>query len=132
MILLQKVKIDILRVGNVQLLLAISIKLNQTIALHIAKLPIRRVEVKTFTISGGTRSIIGDRQLTGQLLKRVFISLATNEALIGLWILIIFSNFSILVKWMLLVMDIVSMENILNLSLEVISILDLSHRFSKQ
>ena len=59
-----------MRVRNVQLLLAISIQLNQTIALHIAKLPIRRVEVKRFTISGGTSSKIGDRLLTGQLLKR--------------------------------------------------------------
>ena len=50
-----KIKIDtaILRVRNVQLLPAISYELNQTIAHHNAKFPIRRVEVKTFTISSG-------------------------------------------------------------------------------
>ena len=49
-----KIKIDtaILRVRNIQLLPAISNELNQT----NAKFPIRRVEVKTFTISSGTRS----------------------------------------------------------------------------
>ena len=64
-----KIKIDtaILRVRNVQLLPAISIELNQTIAHHNAKFPIRRVEVKTFTISSGTRSKIEDHLLTGQL-----------------------------------------------------------------
>ena len=47
MFLLQK-KIDtaILRVQNVQLLPAISNELNQTIAHHNAKFPIRRIEVK--------------------------------------------------------------------------------------
>ena len=50
----------------------------------------------------------------------------------GLWILILsFSNISILVKWITLVMDIVSMENHLNLDLEVASILDLSYLFTK-
>ena len=80
-----KIKIDtaILRVRNVQLLPAISNELNQTIAHHNAKFPIRRVEVKTFTISSGTRSKIEDHLLTGQLPKRVFIGLVTNEAFNG-------------------------------------------------
>ena len=80
-----KIKIDtaILRVRNVQLLPAISNELNQTIAHHNAKLPIGRVEVKTFTISSGTRSKIEDHLLTGQLPKRVFIGLVTNEAFNG-------------------------------------------------
>ena len=55
--------------------------MNQTIAHHNAKYPIRRVEVKTFTISSGTRSKIEDHLFTGQLPKRVFIGLVTNEAL---------------------------------------------------
>ena len=43
----------------------------------------------------------------------------------GLWKLILsFSNISILVKWMSLSMVIVSMENHLNLDLEMISISD--------
>ena len=80
-----KIKIDtaILRVRNVQLLPAISNELNQTIAHHNAKFPIRRVEVKTFTISSGTISKIEDHLLTGQLPKRVFIGLVTNEAFNG-------------------------------------------------
>ena len=50
----------------------------------------------------------------------------------GLWILILsFSNISILVKWMSLVMDIVSMENHLNLDFEMISISHLSYQFTK-
>ena len=70
-----KIKIDtaILRVRNVQLLPAISNELNHTIAHHNAKFPIRRVEVKTFTISSGTRSKIEDHLLTGQLPKRVLL-----------------------------------------------------------
>ena len=80
-----KIKIDtaILRVRNVQLLPAISNELNQTIAHHNAKFPIRRVEVKTFTISSGTRSKIEDHLLTGQLPKRVFIGSVLNEAFNG-------------------------------------------------
>ena len=80
-----KIKIDtaILRVRNIQLLPAISNELNQTIAHHNAKFPIRRVEVKTFTISSGTRSKIEDHLLTGQLPKRVFIGLVLNEAFNG-------------------------------------------------
>ena len=77
-----KIQIDtaILRARNVQLLPAISNELNQTIANHNAKFPIRRVEVKTFTISSGTRSKIEDHLFTGQLPKRVFIGLVSNEA----------------------------------------------------
>ena len=129
-----KIKIDtaILRVRNVQLLPAISNELNQTIAHHNAKFPIRRVEVKTFTISSGKRSKIEDHLLTGQLPKRVFIGLVTNEAFNGtLETNPFFSNISILVKWMSLVMAIVSMKNHLNLNLEMISISDLSYQFTK-
>ena len=54
-----------------------------TIALANAKFPIRRVEVKTFTISSGTRYKIEDHLLTGQLPKRVFIGLVLNEAFNG-------------------------------------------------
>ena len=80
-----KIKIDtaILRVRNVQLLPAISNELNQTIAHHNATFPIRRVEVKTFTVSSDTRSKIEDHLLTGQLPKGVFIGLVTNEAFNG-------------------------------------------------
>ena len=50
---------------------------------HHNTFPIRRVEVKTFTISSGTRAKIDDHLLTDQLPKRVFIGLVTNEALNG-------------------------------------------------
>ena len=51
------VKIDTatLSVRPVQLLPAIANDLNQSIARHNAKFPIRRVEVKTFTIGAGMR-----------------------------------------------------------------------------
>ena len=120
-----KSKIDtaILRVRNVQLLPAIGNELNQTIAHHNAKFPIRRVEVKTFTIRSGTRSKIEDRLLRGQLPKRVCTGLVTNEAFDGtLDTNPFFISISTIVKWMLLVADIVSMEKTLNLNLEVISI----------
>ena len=124
-----KIKIDttFLRVRNVQLPLAISNELNQTIAHHNAKFPIRRVEVNIFTISSGTRSKIEDHLLTSQLPKRVFIGLVTNEAFNGT----LETNPFFLVKWMSLVMDIVSMENHLNLDLEMISFSDLSYKFTK-
>ena len=77
-----KIKIDtaILRVRNVQLLPAISNELYKTIAHHNAEFTIRRVDVKTFTIRSDTRSKIEDYFLTGQLPKRVYIDLVTNEA----------------------------------------------------
>ena len=49
----------------------------------------------------------------------------------GLWKLILFSNISILVKWMSLLMDVVSLENHLNLDLEMISFSDLSYKLTK-
>ena len=129
-----KIKIDtaILRVRNVQLPPAISNELNQTIAHHNAKFPIRRVEVKTFTISSGTRSKIEDHLLTGQLPKRVFIGLVTNEAFNGTLDTnpFFFQHFN-LSKMDVTVMAIGSMENQLNLDLEMISTSDLSYLFIK-
>ena len=40
--------------------------------------------MKTFTVSSGTRSKIEDHLLLGQLPKRVFIGLVTNEAFDGI------------------------------------------------
>ena len=51
-----KIYTAIRTVRYVQLLPTIANDLNQTIAQHNAKLPIRRVEVKTFTIGTGLRS----------------------------------------------------------------------------
>ena len=80
-----KIKIDtaILTVRYVQLLPTIANDLNQTIAQHNAKLPIRRVEVKTFTIGTGLRSKTEDHLFQGQLPKRLFIGMVTNEGFNG-------------------------------------------------
>ena len=130
-----KIRIDtaILRVLNVQLLPAISNELNQTIAHHNAKFLIRRVEMKTFTISSGTRSKIEYHLHTGQLPKLDFIGLVTNKAFNGTLDTypFFFQHFN-LSKRMSLVMDIVSLENHLNLDLKMISISDLSYQFTKQ
>lgn len=78
-------KIDVakLSVRNVQLLPAITNDLNQSIAQHNAKFPIRRVEVKTFTIGTGLRSKIEDHLFQGQLPKRLFIGMVPNETFNG-------------------------------------------------
>jgi hypothetical protein len=48
-----------------------------------AKYPIRRVEIKTFTIPTGTRSLIQDNLFQGQLPKRVILGIVPNAALNG-------------------------------------------------
>lgn len=48
-----------------------------------AKYPIRRVEVKTFTIPNGTRSVIEDNLFQGQLPKRIILGLTSNTAVNG-------------------------------------------------
>ena len=80
-----KIKIDtaILTVRYVQLLPTIANDLNQTIAQHNAKLPIRRVEVKTFTIGTGLRSKTENHLFQGQLPKRLFIGMVSNEGFNG-------------------------------------------------
>ena len=47
------------------------------------KIPIRRVEVKTFTIGNGIQSKVEDHLFQGQLPKRVFIAMVTNAAFNG-------------------------------------------------
>ena len=79
------VKIDeaALEVRHIQLLPAISNELNQSIVHHNAKFPIRRVEVKSFTIGTGLRSKVEDHLFQGQLPKRIFIGMVTNETFNG-------------------------------------------------
>ena len=79
------VKIDeaALEVRHIQLLPAISNELNQSIVHHNAKFPIRRVEVKSFTIGSGLRSKVEEHLFQGQLPKRIFIGLVTNETFNG-------------------------------------------------
>lgn len=72
-----------LHVRNVELLPVVSNNLNQLIAQHNMKIPIRRVEVKTFTIVNGLRSKVEDHLFQGQLPKRIFIGMVTNAAFNG-------------------------------------------------
>ena len=68
-----------LEVRHIQLLLAISNELNQSIAHHNAKFLIRRVEVKSFTIGSGLRSKVEGHLFQGQLPKRIFIGMVTIQ-----------------------------------------------------
>ena len=79
------VNIDVAKVlvRTVQLLPAIINDFNQAIAQKQAKFPIRRVEVKTFTINTGFRSKIEDHFFQDQLPKRLFIGMLTNEEFNG-------------------------------------------------
>ena len=81
------VKIDeaALELRHIQLLPAISNELNQSIVHHNAKFPIRRVEVKSFTIGTGLRSKVEDHLFQGQLPKRIFIGMVTNESFNGVY-----------------------------------------------
>ena len=72
-----------LNVRNVELLPVVSNELNQVIARHHMKIPLRRVEVKTFTISRGLQSKIEDHLFQGQLPKRIFIAMVSNAAFNG-------------------------------------------------
>ena len=72
-----------LHVRNVELLPVVANDLNQAIAQQNMKIPIRRVEVKTFTIGNGIQSKDEDHLFQGQLPKRVFIAMVTNAAFNG-------------------------------------------------
>ena len=72
-----------LHVRNVELLPVVANDLNQVIAQQNMKIPIRRVEVKTFTIGNGIQSKVEDHLFQGQLPKRVFIAMVTNAAFNG-------------------------------------------------
>ena len=117
------VKIDVAKVSvrTVQLLPAITNDLNQAIAQKQAKFPIRRVEVKTFTINTGLRSKIEDHLFQGQLPKRLFIGMVTNEEFNGSYTGIPF-RFRPFRHLMSVVMDIISMAHHSNQTLETTSI----------
>ena len=72
-----------LHIRNVELLPVVANDLNQVIAQQNMKIPIRRVEVKTFTIGNGIQSKVEDHLFQGQLPKRVFIAMVTNAAFNG-------------------------------------------------
>ena len=85
----------LLSIRYVQLLPAIANDLNQSVARSPAKFPIRRVEVKTFTIGSGLRSKIEDHLFQGQLPKRLFIGMVSNEAFNGSFANFNFKNFDL-------------------------------------
>lgn len=70
-------------VRNVELLPSVSNDLNRLIAEHNMKIPIRRVEVKSFTVSSGLRSITEEHLFQGQLPKRLFLGMVDNAAFNG-------------------------------------------------
>lgn len=72
-----------LNVRTVDLLPVVAHDLNQQIAQHNMKIPIRRAEVKTFTIPNGQRSKIEDHLFQGQLPKRLIIGMVTNADMNG-------------------------------------------------
>ena len=80
-------KIEIQQVGfnirTVELLPAVANDLNQAIAQHNMKIPIRRTVVKTFTIPNGQRSKIDDHLFLGQLPKRIIIGMVRNSDMNG-------------------------------------------------
>jgi hypothetical protein len=70
-------------VRTVDLLPVMANDLNQTIAQHGMKMPIRRVEVKTFTIPNGQQSKIEDHLFQGQLPKRIILGMVKNADMNG-------------------------------------------------
>lgn len=72
-LLVEKVKL------NPAVLTAHAKALNNT----TAKYPIRRVEVKSFSVTTGTRTINRDNVFLGQLPRRVIIAMVNNESFVG-------------------------------------------------
>ena len=72
-----------LKIRNVQLSPTVANDLNHVIAQNNMKIPIRRVDVKSFTITTGLRSYIEDHLFQGQLPKRIFIGMVDNTAFNG-------------------------------------------------
>jgi hypothetical protein len=57
--------------------------INQQLSTHTAKYPLRRVEVKTFTIPSGTQSKITDHLFQGQMPKLIVLGFVENAAFKG-------------------------------------------------
>ena len=70
-------------VRNVEILPVIANDFNQVIAQQNMKIPIRREEVKTFTVGTGLQSKVEDHLFQGQLPKRIFIGMVRNDAFNG-------------------------------------------------
>lgn len=70
-------------VRTVEVLPVLANDLNKALLNYGMKMPIRRVEVKTFTISTGLRSKVEDYLFQGQLPKRVIVGLVNNNQMNG-------------------------------------------------
>ena len=57
--------------------------INQRLNTETAKYPLRRVEVKTFTIATGTQPKTEDHLFQGQMPKRIVVGLVANDAFNG-------------------------------------------------
>ena len=57
--------------------------INQRLNTETVKYPLRRVEVKIFTIATGTQSKIEDPLFQGQMPKHIVVGLVANDALNG-------------------------------------------------
>jgi hypothetical protein len=57
--------------------------INQQLSTQTAKYPLRRVEVKTFTIPSGTQSKITDHLFQGQMPKLIVLGFVENTAFNG-------------------------------------------------
>ena len=83
------VKVKFLQAGfnvrTVDLLPVVANNMNQLIERHNMKIPIRRAEVKTFTIGSGQRSKIEDHLFQGQLPKRIFVGMVRNAYMNGIF-----------------------------------------------
>jgi hypothetical protein len=81
----EKVKITkaVLLVQKVKVNPAVLIAHEKTLNSSTAKYPIRRVEVKSFSLPVGTRTVNRDNVFLGQLPRRVVVSMVDNEAYAG-------------------------------------------------
>ena len=55
----------------------------KTLNTTTAKYPIRRVDVKSFSLTPGTRTVTRDNVFLGQLPRRVVVAMVSNEAYVG-------------------------------------------------
>lgn len=73
----------LLWVRKVRPTLAVLNAINERLNLETAKYPLRRVDVKAFTIPTGTQSKISDHLYQGQMPKRIVLGLVGFDAFIG-------------------------------------------------
>jgi hypothetical protein len=80
---LVKIKKAVLLVQKVKLNPAVLIAHEKALNISTAKYPIRRVEVKTFSLPTGTRTVNRGNIFLGQLPRRVVFFMVDNEGFVG-------------------------------------------------